>query len=311
MKTIHFTWGDQEDFIVNKYDLKLPEDHDTLSTPFDIEKAIGYEAVTVKVGSFIGKDEIDTLVKNGCKTIVIRCAGFDMVDVDYAVGNGIKVYRVASYSPESIAEFAITLMLALTRKIMIQRDQHARGQNGRTLKNMGLLLKGRTLGLHGYGKIARHVAKIARDGFGMQIQFYDPYFQGKSPDQQVNDLKSLYSSSDIVSIHVPLNDETKGSVNSDLFDDVPEDFMLINTSRGLVVNSGDIKQLFKKGKIQFLGVDVWNADDSYDEELLTDRSIQTDHVAFFTETAIYQQILQSIESLNGEPRTVNVLPVKY
>ncbi|MBD3329821.1 hypothetical protein GF357_05000 [Candidatus Dojkabacteria bacterium] len=308
MRTIHFTWGDQEDYIISKYNFQMPKDHDTSPQPFDIEKAKGYEAVTVKVGSSVRKNEIDILAENGCKMIVIRCAGFDMVDVDYATQKGLKVYRVASYSPESIAEFAITLMLSLARKMTLQRDQHSNGKNGRTLKNMGLLLKGRVLGLHGYGKIARHVAKIARDGFGMTVQFFDPYFTADSPDTKLENLQDLYATSNIVSIHVPLNDETKGSVNASLFDNVKEDFMLINTARGLIVNSADIKELFKAGKIQYLGIDVWNSDDAYDPELLTDRSIQTDHVAFFTETAIYQQVLQSMESLNGEPRKENILP---
>lgn len=122
------------------------------------------------------------------------------------------------------------------------------------LESMGLCLRNKVLGLHGYVRIARELTGIARDGLKMRIQFFDPYVTS-AKDNKVSTLEELYSTSDIVSIHVPLNQETQNTVNSKLLSLVKKDFILVNTTRGLIVNTEDILQELQKGRIYY-GCDV-------------------------------------------------------
>jgi D-lactate dehydrogenase len=311
MKTIFFEWADYEQLVTEKYSLNLPKESKYMNENFEINNALGFEAVSIKTFSRISHTDLDKLKENGCKIIALRVAGFNMLDVDYATKIGLKVCRVSAYSPESIAEFAFALILNLARKISINQKMHKDSNNERKLPQMGFLLHGKTLGLHGYGKIARDTAKIARDGFGMKVLYFDPFFRGESPDTRIENLKDLYASSNIVSIHVPLNDETKGSVNKDTLQSLKPNFMLINTSRGPIVNSSDVKELWQEGKIEYLGVDVWDEEDNFVTEFLSETSIQTPHVAFFTEEAVLSMVSQTLEAIRGNIKPENILPICY
>lgn len=311
MKTIFFEWSDYDQAVATKHNIQLPPDSTTTEDTFSLEAAKGYQAISIKVFSRISNQDLDTLKANGVEVIALRVAGFNMLDVEYADKIGLKVYRVAAYSPESIAEFAVTLMLALARKIPLNLKYQQQGRNARDLTQMGFLLKDRKIGLHGYGKIARATAKILRDGFGAKVSYYDPFFTAESPDTKVESLEELYSKNQIVSIHIPLMKETEKCINYSLLKNTPKHFMLINTSRGGVLCNDSVKQAMKEGKIEFLGVDVWGDNDSMDPDLLSDKTIQTYHVAFFSEEAVYSMITQAIESIMGNPRSENVLPIKY
>jgi lactate dehydrogenase-like 2-hydroxyacid dehydrogenase len=173
------------------------------------------------------------------------------------------------------------------------------------LESMGLCLRNKVLGLHGYGRIARELAGIARDGLKMRIQFFDPYVS-ITTDKKISTLEELYSTSDIVSINVPLNQETQNTINSKLLSLVKQDFILINTARGLIVNTEDLLQELQKGRIYY-GCDVWREHDDFDSELISDRTIQTNYLAFFTQEAVLAIILQTLESYNGNPRKENIL----
>lgn len=230
-----------------------------------------------------------------------------MLNCEYAKSIGIKVFRVASYSPESIAEFVFALILNLARNLNHQRRLHTKLEEKRDLKSLGFSLKGKTLGIHGYGKIGRSVAHIARNGFQMKVLYFDPYYEGLTRDTRVADLSELYLRSDIVSIHVPLCSETKNLVGKKLLKNVKERFMLINTSRGGVLNSKEIKELLQSKIIDFLGVDVWRSYDDFDKDLLKENIIQTDHVAFLTEESIISILNQTLNSLAGNPSAQNII----
>ncbi len=308
MKIVFFEWSDFEDFIANKHKINFPKESKFVGDRFDI-KLIDKDttAISIKDFSHIDKSGLDMLKKIGIRKIFLRIAGFNMLDVDYAKSIGLKVYRVAEYSPESIAEFAMALILLLARKINVQRRYHTKGLNKRNLDLMGFLLRDKILGLHGYGRIARSLAQIAREGFRMKVLFYDAYFRDATIDERVNSLQELYSRSDIVSIHVPLTKETYKIVNRDLLNNIKENFMLINTARGMIVDKKDILELFERGKVKYLGFDVFGEDDKFDPRLLTDDSFQSYHSAFFTDTAVYQMLKQTSENIFGKARQENIL----
>ncbi len=303
--SIFFEWSEFEQKV--KSELSFPDGCVFTSEVFSINKGIGFENVSIFVESRISNSELDELKKSGCKKILLRCAGSDMLNCEYAKSIGIKVFRVASYSPESIAEFVFALILNLARNLNHQRRLHTKLEEKRDLKSLGFSLKGKTLGIHGYGKIGRSVAHIARNGFQMKVLYFDPYYEGLTRDTRVADLSELYLRSDIVSIHVPLCSETKNLVGKKLLKNVKERFMLINTSRGGVLNSKEIKELLQSKIIDFLGVDVWRSYDDFDKDLLKENIIQTDHVAFLTEESIISILNQTLNSLAGNPSAQNII----
>ena len=201
------------------------------------------------------------------------------------------------------------MILSLARKHVTERKKHEKLQNGRTIESLGFTLKGKTLGLQGYGAIARDVAEIAREGFKMNILYFDPFVKESYKDTKVDSLEELYALSNIVSVHVPLVNSTRESVNKDVLSNVKDDFMLINTSRGMVLNSQDIIEFLKNGKLSFLGVDVWGSDDHFSSDLLRRNVFQTDHVAFYTEEAVKSILEQTLKSLHSNPASDNELSI--
>jgi D-lactate dehydrogenase len=308
MKAIFFEWDEYEQFVADKYSILMPQDIIRTPKKFDVNYVRDVDCISIKSFSHIDRDALTHLKRRGCNTILLRIAGFNNVDVNYAHALGIRVFRVADYSPESIAEFVMMMMLSLARKYNKNYTNLQLGIHERKIDQMGFLLRGKVLGLHGYGKIAQQVANIARNGFGMKVQFYDKYIFKSDCDTSVDSLSKLYSTSNIISIHIPLTEETRGIVNTELLSQVPPNFMLINTARGGIVSSADVKQLHKQGKIRYLGVDVWNENDEFDHEIIGDNAFQSYHVAFFTEEAVKAMIEQTLESYVDKPRKENILP---
>ncbi|MDQ6985982.1 MAG: 2-hydroxyacid dehydrogenase [Candidatus Dojkabacteria bacterium] len=272
MNTIFFDWYDFEDVIKAKFNVSFPENVKYEKGTFSIDLARGYENISIFVSSNIKNNELAILKDNGCKKILLRSAGFNMLDVEYAKEIGISVSRVASYSPESIAEFAFSLILSLARRMNVQRRDHRDKNKGITVESMGVLLKGKTLGLYGYGKIGRETARIARNGFGMKVAYFDAYYNVESEDMRVYSLDSLVKISDVLSVHVPLTNETKDSVNENTLKNAKNPLILINTSRGGILKNDDIIKLHKNGVISHISVDVWGDSDEWDNNLLGDNS---------------------------------------
>jgi D-lactate dehydrogenase len=311
-KVIFFEWEDYEQTICEKYKIQMPDKYRFSANSFNLEEAEGFDVICIREMSSISNSDLEALHENGVEEIAIRIAGFNMLDVDYANELGFKIYRVAAYSPESIAEYALSLMLALARKHNVQRRYQQQRLNERNIDSMGLLLKGRTLGLHGLGRIGSHLGKIANNGLGMNVQFFDPYVEYSPIANRVDSLEELYKSSDVVSIHVPLNEGTKGTVDSKLLTGLKDDFMLVNTARGGIFDKQAVLNALESGEIDYLGIDVWDKDDSFAEEFVgLDNVIQTFHVAFFTEEAVFNMVSETLDSVLGDVAEQNKLPIKY
>lgn len=300
-----FEWADYEQQVLSQLDLKIEADF--TSARFDLSQALNYQVICIFVDSQISADDLRKLKDAGLERVVIRAAGCNMVDVETANDLGIEVCRVAAYSPESIAEHAFALLLALSRKLTKEREHHQVLKNDRTNDLLGTTLAGKKLGLYGVGKIGSLVAKIAA-GFNMQVLFFDKFVEFLPEAQKVNSLNELFAACDVVSVHVPLTPETRHSVNSEVLAVSKSGLTLINTSRGDVVDPEAVIAALDKGQLGALGVDVWDSgdiDDKFDERLLRYNVIQTEHIGFFTREAVSELLRQTVDNINGVGKEEN------
>jgi D-lactate dehydrogenase len=260
-----------------------------------------FEAVCAFVNDDLGAATLLRLAKTGPKLIALRSAGFNHVDLDAAASLGLPVVRVPAYSPRSVAEHTVTLMLALDRKI---HRAHARVREG-NLSLDGLLgfdLGSRTVGIVGTGKIGVAVARILT-GFGCHLIAYDVH---ENPEavalgmEYVN-LEQIWNRSDVISLHAPLTPETHHLVDAYAIAKMKAGVMLINTSRGALVDTAAAIEGLKSGKIGHLGLDVYEEegdlffedlsdtvikDDTFSRLLTFPNVLVTGHQAFFTVEAL-------------------------
>lgn len=194
------------------------------------------------------------------KIIARAGVGLDNIDVKVAEAKGIKVINTPEAPTRSVAELAIGLMLAVARKIAYS-DRKMR--EGRWVKKEaeGVELKGKTLGIIGFGRIGREVAAIASKGLGMKILYYDVYRASPEVEKELGatyvDLENLFRESDVVSVHVPLTSETRGLVSEGLLKLMKKNAILINTSRGAVVDTKALIKALNEGWIAGAGLDVY------------------------------------------------------
>lgn len=226
--------------------------------------AKGYDAVCVFVNDNLNEKVIRILKECGVKLIALRCAGFNNVDLDAAKNAGIPVVRVPAYSPHSVAEHAVALLLSLTRKIPQAYMRTRTGNftlNGLTGRN----LNGLTAGILGTGKIGKIMAEIL-SGFGMKIEMYDVY-PDKTWAQQHNftyvELNKLFADSDVLSLHCPLTGETKHIVNTQSLAMMKKDAVIINTGRGALIDSKALVHALKKQTIGGAALDVYEEESKY------------------------------------------------
>lgn len=236
------------------------------------------------------------------KVIALRCAGFNNVDLKRAAELGFKVVRVPAYSPYSVAEHTMGLILTLNRKIHKSYNRVREGIFDIT-GLMGEELQGKTVALIGTGKIGCCFASICK-GFGMKIIGYDPY-PSKYFEEEVGgkyiSLEEIWTQADIISLHVPLTAETKYLINEKVLEKVKKGLILINTSRGALLNTKDVIVALKNKTIGALGIDVYEAEDKLffkdmSQEIVADdvltrlstfpNVIITGHQAFFTREAL-------------------------
>lgn len=223
-----------------------------------------YDAVCVFVNDNLDKKVINVLKLNGVKLILLRCAGFNNVDLNAAKDAGITVLRVPMYSPYSIAEHAVALLLALTRKIP---QAYLRTRSGNfTLDGLtGRNLHGLTAGILGTGKIGKVMAEILA-GFGMNIVLYDAY-----PDKNWAESKGFaylplidfFKQSDVISLHCPLTNDTKHIINENSLKLVKHDAIIINTGRGALIDTHSLVKALKQGKIGGAALDVYEEESNY------------------------------------------------
>ena len=240
----------------------------------------GCQAVCVFVNDNIDADTIAQFKENGVKLIALRCAGFNNVDMEAAREAGIKVVRVPAYSPHAVAEYAVALMLSLNRKIQ-RASWRTRDGNFSLNGLLGFDMYGKTVGIIGTGKIAKVLIGILR-GFGMNILAYDVY-----PDHafaEANGVKyvsldELYAGSDIISLHCPLTPETEYIINRESIAKMKKGVMIINTGRGLLINSEDLIDGLKTQQVGFAALDVYEEEAAYFFKDKSDRIIEDDTLA--------------------------------
>ncbi|MCW2474087.1 2-hydroxyacid dehydrogenase [Candidatus Symbiopectobacterium sp. NZEC151] len=277
--------------------------------------AVGSQAVCIFVNDDGGREVLTELAQLGVKTLALRCAGFNNVDLEAAKELGIDVVRVPAYSPEAVAEHAVGLMLCLNRRIH-RAYQRTRDANFSLEGLIGFNMHQRTAGIIGTGKIGIAAMRILK-GFGMKLLAFDPYPNPQALElgAQYVDLHTLYAQSDVISLHCPLTPENHHLLNADAFSQMKDGVMIVNTSRGGLIDSQAAIDALKQQKIGALGMDVYENErdlffvDKSNDVILDDvfrrlsschNVLFTGHQAFLTEEAllsISQTTLSNIKQL--------------
>lgn len=251
----------------------------TEANPFaGIESAAGLMAST-----FVYDESVMDRASHAL-AIVRTGIGYDRVDVDAATARGIAVCNTPDAPTVSTAEHAIALMLAVTKGITGSADRLRAGDRDLYSRHHAIELEGKTLGLVGFGRIARRVAYFARS-LGMEVIAFDPFLSGDDlPVSMVDDLPELLGGADVVSIHVPLTGATRGLFDQHLFEAMKPGAFLINTSRGSVVDQGSLLTALDSGRLKGAGLDVTDPEPLPPDHQLLHRSdvIVTPHVASAT-----------------------------
>jgi D-lactate dehydrogenase len=234
----------------------------------------GFDAVSCFVNDDINAEVIHLLKQQGVKTIALRCAGFNNVDLDAAKAEGIKVFHVPDYSPTSVAEHAVALIMTLNRKT--HRAYHRVKEGNFALEGlMGFNLAGKTVGCIGTGRIGAAFCRIMK-GFGCKVLCYDLYPSQALIDQgcQYLTLDEIYQQSDIISLHCPLNESTHHLINKHSLEKMKDGVMIINTSRGALVHAQEAIDALYSGKIGYLGLDVYEQENKIFFEDMSSHIIQ-------------------------------------
>jgi len=263
--------------------------------------AEGYDAICVFVNDIVNDVCLEKMASFGIKVIALRCAGFNNVDLEAAEKFGIKVVRVPAYSPHSVAEHTLALVLSLNRKIHRAYNRVREG-NFSIEGLMGYDLNGLTAGVIGTGKIGECVSQIFK-GFGCKVIAFDPTENENCLKIGVKyvGLDQLLSEADIITLHCPLTAESHHLINKETIKKIKDDAMLINTSRGGLIDTVAITKALKKGKIGSLGIDVYEEEGDLFFKDMSGQVIQDDvfarlttfpnviitgHQAFFTQNAL-------------------------
>ena len=273
----------------------------------------GVDAVCIFVNAECDARVIERMAQNGVKLIALRCAGFNNVDIKAARQYGIKVVRVPAYSPHAVAEYAVTLMMALNRKVY-RSVYRTREGNFKLNGLLGFDMYGKTAGLIGMGRIAKELIKILR-GFGMNVVAYDLYpDEAFAKEYQVKmvTLDELYEQSDIISLHCPLTEETKFIINNESITKMKYGVMIINTGRGKLIKTEDLIDGLRSHQIGSAGLDVYEEEANYFYEDRSDKMIDDDklalllmmpnvivtsHQAFFTREATHNIALTTLQNV--------------
>ena len=297
---------DKESFIRSNEALKSSDQDEGLFdiryfearlTPDTYKLAEGSDAVCVFVNDDINAFVIDKLCEMGVKLIALRCAGYNNVDVEHAYGK-IHIVRVPAYSPYAVAEHAMALLLTSIRRIhkaYIRTKDFNFSLNGLT----GFDLHGKTVGVIGTGKIGRIFINICR-GFGMNVIAYDK-FPAKDTDIEYVSLDEIWKNSDIISLHCPLTDESRHMINAHSIEKMKKGVVLINTTRGALIDSEALVEGIKQRKVGAACLDVYEEESNvffhdYSNHIVNDdvlarlvsmpNVIVTSHQAFLTNEAL-------------------------
>ena len=259
----------------------------------------GYDAVCVFVASEVNANIIDALSECGVRLILLRCAGFNNVDIERAKSAGITVMRVPGYSPEAVAEHAIALAFAVNRHIH-KAYIKVRENNFSLIGLTGVNFYGKTAGIIGTGKIGAAMSRIC-NGLGMKVIAYDMYENPDLPFVKYVSLDELFSKSDLISLHCPLTKDTYHMISLDKIEKMKNGVVLVNTSRGALISTEDLIKGIRMHKFFGGGLDVYeeedenvfeNREDDILENSVTARLLSfpnvivTSHQGFLTEEAL-------------------------
>ena len=276
--------------------------------------AHGCEGVCIFVNDDGSRPVLEELKKQGVKYIALRCAGFNNVDLDAAKELGLKVVRVPAYSPEAVAEHAIGMMMSLNRRIH-RAYQRTRDANFSLEGLTGFTMYGKTAGVIGTGKIGVAALRILK-GFGMRLLAFDPYPSAAALDLGVEyvDLPTLFSQSDVISLHCNLTPENAGLINRENIAKMKDGVILLNNARGQLVNEVDLVEALASGKVAAAGLDVVSTEPiKADNPLLkAPNCIITPHISWAPKESrrrIMDCTVENIRAfLNGKP--VHVVNMK-
>lgn len=261
--------------------------------------AKGYDAVCAFVSSDVSEKVLQILGQRGVKLVLMRCAGFNNVDLAAADANGITVLRVPGYSPEAVAEHAMALALAVNRHIH-KGYIKVRENNFSLVGLTGVNFYGKTAGIVGTGKIGAAMCRICH-GFGMKVIAYDIYQNPDLDFVEYVDFDTLLANSDLISLHCPLTEENYHLINQDTIRKMKDKVILVNTSRGALIKTDDLIAGIRSRKFFGVGLDVYeeetnnvfeNREDDFLEHSTTARLLSfpnvivTSHQGFLTEEAL-------------------------
>ncbi|MDF1752733.1 MAG: 2-hydroxyacid dehydrogenase [Verrucomicrobiales bacterium] len=265
--------------------------------PETVSLATGHEAVCIFVNDRCDKTVLESLADLGCRAVALRCAGFNNVDLAAAESLGITVCRVPAYSPHAVAEHAVTLALALNRKIHRSFNRVREG-NFELEGLLGFDLYRKTVGVIGTGEIGAAFTRIMK-GFGCRVIAFDP--KPTLEDVEYVELNELLEQSDIISLHCPLVEKTHHLINAESLRLMKQGVMLINTGRGALIDTAAVIKELKSGKVGYLGLDVYEEEsalffEDHSLEIISDDQIVrllsfpnvliSGHQGFFTREAL-------------------------
>lgn len=291
------------------------EYHETHLGPHIVNIVKDAEAICVFVNDKLTEPVIQVLADKGVKVIALRCAGFNNVDLEAAKRLGITVCRVPAYSPEAVAEHTVAMLLTINRKTH-KAYNRVREQNFALNGLLGFNLHGKTVGIIGTGKIGKAFARIMF-GFGCKVLAYDLYPDDGLKEEGITyvSLEELLKTSDIVSLHCPLTEENHYLINKDTLALTKRGIIIINTSRGGLINTNDMIQALTSQQVGALCIDVYEQEEKLffrdlSTNIIDDDNIHrlmsypnvliTAHQAFFTEEAlseIAQVTLHNIDKI--------------
>lgn len=263
----------------------------------------GFNVVCAFVNDKLNRKVMEGLSKNGVKLIAMRCAGYNNVDLGAANEFGLKIARVPAYSPHAVAEHAVALIMTLNRKTHKAYNRVREGDF--SLKRLtGFDIFGKTVGVIGTGKIGQVFAEIML-GFGCRVLAFDVIANKDLEAKGVEylPLVKLLPECDIISLHCPLNDQTHHLINKETLLMLKKGCMLVNTSRGGLIDTPEVLEALKTGQLGYLGLDVYEQEEklffhNWSEYIIEDDTIMrlmsfpnvliTSHQGFFTDEALTQ-----------------------
>jgi D-lactate dehydrogenase len=284
----------------------------------NVPLAAGYDGVCVFVHDEVTADVLQRLVKGGTRLVALRAAGFNNVDLEAAAELGTRVCRVPAYSPYAVAEHSVALILSLVRRTYRAYDR-VRDGNFALDGLLGFDLHGRCVGVVGTGRIGTVFATIMT-GFGCRLLAYDPH-----PNDAMRDLGAryvglpeLFTEADIIALHAPLTPDTHHLVDRETLGLVKPGVMIVNTSRGGLIDTEAAIEALKDGRLGFLGLDVYEEedaigffedqsqsiiqDDTFARLLTFPNVLITAHQGFFTEEALANIAETTIANLTAFER---------